>query len=481
MKMTNIMKNVGLRKLVDFVIVCGYKGQKVREALEEDGRFSDEVLQTNYYLEETTVTTRVERSHDVDCLDGRCFKIEKKRESFGTANDDAPKEVTSSKTASSDIPTPNQPTPNTSLQPNPSHQPTPNTSLQPTPNKGDQPNREEIYNLLCSQFPDLTKHMKGRQKDANSRDVRKLFSQEFGRNHQLCHDMGMLRRLVELGDSVSQVRINGEPAGSGFLLFGNYILTNAHVVLDDTTKNLKKNINVVFTHEYKAKSLLPLPVTVVDWTYLVDKEGYKQDWALLEVCWKLNTLKIIPQPLLKHFGPVTDSGHICIIGHPDGKFKTMDPCVTIPREKCEELLNPDYLFRDIQTYGSCFYEGSSGSPVFDPDLNVVSMHTGGFHYENNEHAVEYSLPLSLIIEEIILKIVTTKKVPVLLKMITCCDIPKEVMTGLKKKVELNLYREFILTNDDMIELAKTSYCIAEQEHLKDFFRNFNPWIPARVF
>ena len=42
------MNNFGLRKLVDEVTVYGYKGQTVREVLEQDGRFSDEVLQINY-------------------------------------------------------------------------------------------------------------------------------------------------------------------------------------------------------------------------------------------------------------------------------------------------------------------------------------------------------------------------------------------------------------------------------------------------
>ncbi|XP_056451601.1 serine protease FAM111A-like [Gadus chalcogrammus] len=314
-------------------------------------------------------------------------------------------------------------------------------------------------------------------KITNIRDVRKLFSREFGKHVGICKEIRSFRKLVELGDSVCQVKINGGAAGSGFLLFGKYILTNAHVVLDEEKINLKENISVVFFYEDKVENpCLPLLVTVVAWRYHVDKEGYKQDWALLGVDNNQNTLTMIIQPLLQHFGPVTESGHICIIGHPEGKVKMWDPCFTIPRDECEKRIKPDYLFRDIQTYDSCFYEGSSGSPVFDHNFKVVSMHTGGFPDKNTEHAFEYAHPLSLIIEEILMDIVRHRKLDVLLAMITC-GIPKEVKAAVIEKVLRYFDKSFVCTENDLIELANSSYCKAEQKHLKDFFLDFNPWIP----
>ena len=73
--LTMVMNNLGLRKLADEVTVYGYKGQTVREVLEQYGRFSDEVLQSNYYLQDTKNGIRTEKSTHANYLDGRCFKI----------------------------------------------------------------------------------------------------------------------------------------------------------------------------------------------------------------------------------------------------------------------------------------------------------------------------------------------------------------------------------------------------------------------
>ena len=73
--LTMVMNNLGLRKLADEVTVYGYKGQTVREVLEQDGRFSDEVLQSNYYLQDTKNGIRTEMSTHANYIDGRCFKI----------------------------------------------------------------------------------------------------------------------------------------------------------------------------------------------------------------------------------------------------------------------------------------------------------------------------------------------------------------------------------------------------------------------
>ena len=40
--LTKVMNNLVLRKLVDEITVYGCKGQTVREALEQNGRFSDD-------------------------------------------------------------------------------------------------------------------------------------------------------------------------------------------------------------------------------------------------------------------------------------------------------------------------------------------------------------------------------------------------------------------------------------------------------
>ena len=463
------MKNLELKKAVDEVCVYGYKGQTVRAALEQDGRFNDDVLQTNYILEDTADGKLTQMSCPVDVLNDRCFRVER------IGKNGTKPEATSSRTASSKS---NQPTPNMS------NQPTPNQSNEPTPNKSHQlsiyqpiPNSEDLLQRLRSQFKNLVRQMKERQ-HLTPKAVKKHLSDEFGKSINFCNEVRTLRRFLELGDSVCQVRIDESAAGSGFLLFGKYILTNAHVVLDETKKTRRENITVIFSYE-KLTDSQSVGVKVVAHDFWLDA-GNRQDWALLEVCDDRNTQSFKAKPLLKHFGPVTESGQICIIGHPDGKVKMMDPCVTIPHSEREQhvlCVTGRYIFTSevmdeyIHTYESCFYYGSSGSPVFDHNFKVVSMHTGGFPDEQKPGFVlEYSLPLSRIIEQIIIKIVKKRKVHVLLAMISC-GIPPEVMAGVKKKVDRQHDTEFVWTEDEMINLTE-SFGEGDQELLKGFFRFF---------
>ncbi|XP_059911686.1 serine protease FAM111A-like isoform X4 [Gadus macrocephalus] len=474
-----VMKNLELKEIVDEVLVYGYKGQTVREALEQDGRFNDEVLQSNYFLEDTKDGNLTEMSSPVDVLHEKCFSVRR------IGKNGTKQEAKSSRTAS---PKGNQPTPNPSKQPNPSDQPTPDQSNQPTPDQSNQPtpnkssqvsiyqpipNSEDLLQLLRSQFKDLVKQMKERQ-NLTPIAYRNLLSQEFGKSTKFCHEVRAMRRFLELGNSVCQVRIDASAAGSGFLLFGKYILTNGHVVLDEA-KHPREKITVIFSYEELTDSQL-MDVKVVASELCDDAAGHKHDWALLEVCDDLNAQPIKAKPLLKDFGLVTERGQICIIGHPDGKVKMMDPCFTIPLSEREifvtgNYFSPNPMDRKIHTYESCFYGGSSGSPVFDHNYKVVSMHTGGFPVGQTQgYVLEFSLPLSLIIEQIIIQIVREKKVHVLLAMITCVIHPV-VKDNIKKIVELNP-TEFVWTEDEMINLTE-SFSEIDKAQLKGFLGFFS--------
>ncbi|XP_030216507.1 protein FAM111A isoform X1 [Gadus morhua] len=479
--LSKVMKNVGLRKRVDEVILYGYKGQTIREALVQDARFSDEVLQNrsnNYFLEDTEDGSNKQLSLPIDYLDGKCFKITKPKPqvSLGAANHDAPQEATSSKTASSNSPT--------SLQKG-RHQPTPSTSHQPSPNKSNQqstyqpiPNSKDLLQLLRSQFKDLVEVMIGRQ-NPTPQAVKKHLSQEFGKRTELCHEVRAMRRFLELGDSVCQVRIDDSAAGSGFLLYGKYILTNAHVVLDEAKREKRENITVIFSYEKLSDIHQSMGVEVVAGVSNVDDEGHKHDWALLEVSGDQKNGPIKAKPLLERLGPVTDSGQICIIGHPEGKVKKIDPCFTISHsERGQNTLfltskytnSPEPMDKKIHTYESCFYFGSSGSPVFDINFKVVSMHSGGFPDEKQGHLLEYSHPLSLIIEELLIQILRDKKVDLLLAMDTC-DIPPMVKDMFKKILSNN--KGLVWTEEEIINLCEGDQACTNTELLKDFFRLYS--------
>lgn len=57
---------------------------------------------------------------------------------------------------------------------------------------------------------------------------------------------------MELSHSVCQVRINGKPQGSGFLMFNRFVLTNAHVIKDFCNDNGRLNERVTVTFSYES-------------------------------------------------------------------------------------------------------------------------------------------------------------------------------------------------------------------------------------
>ncbi|KAM6986991.1 LOW QUALITY PROTEIN: uncharacterized protein FYW47_018397 [Aplochiton taeniatus] len=231
--------------------------------------------------------------------------------------------------------------------------------------------------------------MKDRHKVKSFAEVQQLFTVEYGKSVETCLEMKRAKELTVLGDSVCQVRVKGSAVGSGFLLFDRFILTNGHVI----------------------KESLPLP----------------------------------PQ------------GGICIIGHPGQGVKKIDPCCIISladrkaakTKHCKE--NKEYMHIMIEsfqdkwalqrlqdrhklTYDSCFYHGSSGSPVFDEYCNVIAMHSGGYTYETpkgkTQSIIEYALPLSLTLETIIHQAVVSQRV----------DVIKSFLTGMNSQCQQILDR-----------------------------------------
>ncbi|XP_042185542.1 ankyrin repeat domain-containing protein 24-like, partial [Oncorhynchus tshawytscha] len=78
-----------------------------------------------------------------------------------------------------------------------------------------------------------------------------------------------------------------------------------------------------------------------------------------------------------------------------------------------------HLPRDTEkiTYDTCFFHGASGSPVFNEYCQLIAMHTAGYSYQGKrgktQSVIEYAIPLSGILEEIIIQVVRRKRVDVL--------------------------------------------------------------------
>ncbi|XP_070699869.1 serine protease FAM111A-like [Pempheris klunzingeri] len=338
---------------------------------------------------------------------------------------------------------------------------------------------------------------------SDSENVLNLVRVEYGKNSQACSEVKMMRKLMELANSVCQVRINSRAEGSGFLLFDKYVLTNGHIfenIYDKTTGQLNEKVTVHFFFESLDQADRGAEVEeVVGFEYCHSESGSEYDWALL----RLNADQKLSDGLLPHFRFPPERGRIWIIGHPDGGVKKIDPCLIIPTDSRIQVVERHYhenpegishysenqgrihlvshnFFESVAeavgqkqqalTYESCFYFGSSGSPVFDEHCNVVAMHSGGYAYLNangkTQSVLEFGYRLSAIIEHIIIQIVQAGKFDVLKKYLACSySQHQNMMTNLKRLVETSNLTAF--------RNAVNSSEASDDRNLKRFFEFFS--------
>ncbi|XP_030294988.1 protein FAM111A-like [Sparus aurata] len=468
-----ILRNTALKKVSLEVTVYAHKGEKVKHALRRDGRFRDEVFKKNWALFDTSTDVTTEMSSLVDDLDGKTFKIillDKcpPPESQPGSLDDAYMMQNDSPRSDSDV---NQDPPQqsaTTESENDSRQkekPEPEGDTAPEQIPREIPNSTTMRSHLATQFTDLVKGTKT-QVPKLSR-VQNLFRVDYGKNDQTCREVKTMKKLMELSNFVCHVRINGRAEGSGFLLFDKFVLTNGHVIkniYDEETRQLTEKVTVHFSYESLdqmegGQDSRAEVEEVAGFAYYSGEAGHQYDWALLKLCAEQN----LPDGLLTHFGFLPESGGICIIGHPDGRVKMIEPCLIVSfDDRCQvvdrhQRENPGHIqwvtprfFKDVSefinqnkqvlTYESSFYFGSSGSPVFDEHCNVVAMHSAGYIYHNargqRQSVIEYGYPLSLIIEQVIYQLVERGRFDVLKKYLACSyERHQNMMSNLKKLVE----------------------------------------------
>uniref|UniRef100_A0A3Q4GKI0 Serine protease n=1 Tax=Neolamprologus brichardi TaxID=32507 RepID=A0A3Q4GKI0_NEOBR len=404
-----ILKNRELQKGFPEITVYAYKGEKVKQALQRDGRFYSSVFTKNCVLSNASTEVEIEMSSLVNDLDSETFRIKLLDKSNPPTSQSGSLDDTYVLQSESQT----------------------NLCGNMAPGKR-LPFSKKLQVDLSAQFNILVKGKKA-QVPKLSR-IQNIFRQDFGSSAKRCQDVKTMKKLMELSNSVCQVRINGKPRGSGFLLFGNFILTNAHVIQDFCNDNggLNEQVAVTFSFEsLEEKDGLIDVEEVVGIEKIPEVSG--TDWALL----KLSADQKLPDRLLTHSGFVRHSGGICIIGYPGNSVKKIDVCLVVSQENCKQVaerhwkdnqdcvqLLTDRFFEnvavDVQqrkqllTYESCLYDGSSGSPVFNEDGNVVAMHTGGYPYVDakgqKQGVIEFGYPFINIIERIIIQMVERENV-----------------------------------------------------------------------
>ncbi|XP_038564115.1 serine protease FAM111A-like [Micropterus salmoides] len=472
------MRNPELKKVIREITVYAYKGEKVKQALRRDGRLLNIVFKKNCVLSETSIEVTSEMSTLVDVLDGKTFQIKLLSKSSPPKSqpgslDDADMIQNESQRSDSDgnQDPPQQSTSTESVKDNePKEKPKPNGNISPGNMVCEIPHSETMQRHLSSQFKYLLKGMKTQPGLKLSRIHGPLLV-EFGKSVETCREVSTMKKLMELSNSVCQVRINGRPEGSGFLLFDRFVLTNGHTVkniYNESTEQLTERLTVHFSFESldqteRGRESGAAVEAVVGFEHYLGV-SYSYDWALL----KLGADQTL-SGLLKHFGFIPTRGGICIIGHPYGGVKRIDACFTFPSANCIQVVQRHFLQNQVEgtDYScspgpiqlvtdqfsphvansveqkrqaltkSCFYFGSSGSPVFDEHCNVVAMHSGGYAYNNargqSQSVIEFGHPLSVILERIVVQIVERKKSDVLKAFDMCL---KEFFEYLSQRIEV---------------------------------------------
>ncbi|CAH2278489.1 Hypothetical predicted protein [Pelobates cultripes] len=212
------------------------------------------------------------------------------------------------------------------------------------------------------------------------------------------------RLLTQHLDSVGLIKYQGCDTiiGTCFLLTGSLVITCNHVVRDilKYTDSIQ-NCCIIFNYESDADKQIDYPV-INEIT-----SNTELDFAILQ----LGNLpgETPPRGLLEYLELPPANGAVSIIGHPKNQFKMIDLCSVISyglrntiiqnspflhlatKDTFQEMRDPNLV-----TYDTCFYSGSSGSPVFNAFGKLVAMHTGGYvvHLFNKKTSIiEYGRSL----------------------------------------------------------------------------------------
>ncbi|XP_067296397.1 serine protease FAM111A-like [Pseudorasbora parva] len=435
-KVKRLMKNHELRKKVEDVCVYAFKEDKLKAALRRDGRFINVIFKKQCALRELGSETIYEinngMSSTVEHLDRKHFEIivicdDNQPESLEILSDVSTEMNEASAADLKENVDPNQHPVNSEQEK--TQKRNPKKSKNTSAKYSKIIDSEEILGILRSQFKDLEETLKKRENLKNKSQVQTFYRAEYDKSVQSFSEVYKVKKLMSLSDSVCQIRVEGFARGTGFILFGQFILTNAHVVrefLESPDKlSSTKHLEAAFDFERldsKVK-LVPFKKQIAAYCFITDANKSRLDFALLE----LDSGDEITgrTELLSHFSPGSyPSGGICIVGHPDGGIKKMDPCFIIEKTNLQEAAdkhiseNVDFfnvitqrsfedkwdIYQNQINYTSCFFHGSSGSPVFDEDCYLIGVHTGGYVYKGERgktrSIVEYAYSMQSILDMI---------------------------------------------------------------------------------
>lgn len=224
---------------------------------------------------------------------------------------------------------------------------------------------EEIERLLEKPTEDRT--------EAEKRTAVEFAERIIGRTNEIL-DFSVLQKGIDTGRAVGRIAWrNGEGGeATGFLIGHDLMMTNYHVFLvPEMTTQFQ------FELEYETGIATPLTCAFDASSFFYSDE--KLDVAIVKI--RVNDLDkdrlaaIKPIKLDKGLGKILKDDPVSIIHHPKGRKKS----VTMHIGVMTHLADPEPDDPPETEYHSCKYSsdtepGSSGSPVFSKNWNMVALH-----------------------------------------------------------------------------------------------------------
>nr|XP_035966449.1 protein FAM111B isoform X1 [Halichoerus grypus] len=259
-----------------------------------------------------------------------------------------------------------------------------------------------------------------------------IYKKYFGKVTENSTSVATYEDLIHLSKSVGFMEWdnNGKKGDATCFVFNHgYIFTCRHVIHfmvgEGTDPSLWPDIiskcaKVTFTY----KRFRPINV---DWYDIEPWFGVSDgplDYAILKL---RNNGNGFPPGLFGRISSQPLSGLVYLIGHPEGQVKKIDGCAVIPLKQrlerypeqhqdgmvglhaapynafsmfTQRSFLPEVWSTDTLSYDTSFFNGSSGSPVFNTSGELVAIHTVGHFYNRGDKTqalIEYGYSMCSVL------------------------------------------------------------------------------------
>ena len=223
---------------------------------------------------------------------------------------------------------------------------------------------------------------------ASSKELEKVGEEALIGSHDDRLPVEFFERGQKAKQPVGLVSVMNEPSGTGFLVGQGLMITNHHVIGDPAAakassitlgKEEDRFGDRVFEEEFALDpdrffySNKKLDFTIVACEAKSERGEDLKNFGVL--------------PLERGEGKIAIGGHVNVIQHPQGGEKV----ISCREGKLMFIDNNDHVHEAFLYYSSDTEPGSSGSPLFNDDFDVIGIHHHSFpHRDKNGHILDKS-------------------------------------------------------------------------------------------